>query len=106
MNPSPPTPSSSQPTQQPLDADEARRRFRHVAENGTVTFTSRCLRELDRDDRSTQDCLNALRGGSAARAEWESGAWRYRVETGRVTIVIELVSEDALTVLAARRTAR
>jgi len=104
MDPPPTTPS--QPTHQPLDPDEARRRFRHVVDTGTVTFSWHCLRELDRDDRSTQDCLNALRGGSAARAEWESGAWRYRVETGRVTMVIELVSEDALTVLAARRTAR
>lgn len=91
---------------EPFDPHEAHRRFKRIIQTGTIVFTRHCHIELERDDRSTQDCINALRGGAVQQPEWEKGAWRYRVETGRVTVVVEFADEETVVVVSAWRTAR
>jgi hypothetical protein len=91
---------------QPLALQTAKKVIRYIAENGTVHFTRHAREELAKDSRSTQDCLNAMRGGRVLSSEWENGAWRYRIDTGRVCVVVELESGDALFVITAWRTER
>ena len=67
-----------------VSAPVAKAMVKKILEEGSVAFTRHCHEELAKDDRSTVDCMNALRGGSYQEAEWENGEWRYRVETGRV----------------------
>lgn len=40
------------------------------------------------------DVLNVLRGGWCEEAEWENGAWRHRVCTQRIHVVVEIEVED------------
>jgi hypothetical protein len=36
------------------------------------------------------DCINVLRGGWPQEGEFENGAWRYRVRTPRICVVVQL----------------
>jgi hypothetical protein len=89
--------------EEPLRAWDAKARAKDILENGTVTFTTHCLEELRKDDRSTVDCQNAIRGGVYGEAEWENGCWRYRIETGRVGVVFQFSSETELLVITGWR---
>ncbi len=89
---------------EPFEPQYARKIIRQILETGTVSFTGHCRKELEKDDRSTVDCTNALRAGAVQPSEWENGSWRYRVETGRVTVIVQFVSEDSLIVITAWRT--
>ena len=84
---------------QPLAAMEARKLARSIIEDGTVTFTSHCLRELAKDGKATVDAINVIRGGAYMEAEWENGAWRHRAQTQRMAVILELDTETALLVV-------
>lgn len=100
------TPSDDILQMQPLELQTAKKVIRFIAENGTVHFTGHARRELAKDSRSTQDCLNAMRGGKVLSVEYENGGWRYRVDTGRVCVIVELESGESLFVITAWRTER
>jgi hypothetical protein len=73
------------------------------AEDGEIVFTDHCNAELAKDDRSTGDCLNAIRGGAYHEAEFENGSWRYRIETGKVGVIFQFRSETEILVVTAWR---
>jgi hypothetical protein len=100
------TPSDDILQMQPLALQTAKKVIRFIAENGTVHFTRHAREELAKDSRSTQDCLNAMRGGRVLSSEFENGGWRYRVDTGRVCVIVELESGESLFVITAWRTER
>lgn len=91
--------------QEALDPQHAKDLIREILKTGNVVFTKHCREELKKDDRSTVDCGNALRGGAVQQPEWENGKWRYRVETGRVTVIVQIQSPRELIVITAWRTA-
>ena len=79
---------------EPLDAVIARATVRRIVRLGSVTFTEHA-RDAMRDDGLEQiDVLLALRGGWVEEAEWENGAFRYRVRTQSIVVVIELEYDD------------
>ncbi|HET9621218.1 MAG TPA: hypothetical protein VFP84_07620 [Kofleriaceae bacterium] len=84
---------------QPLSASEARQLARSILVNGAVTFTSHCLRELAKDQKTTVDAINVIRGGAYLEAEWENGGWRHRAQTQRMAVVIEIETESELIVV-------
>ena len=84
---------------QPLVAAEARKLARFILAEGTVSFTSHCLKELAKDGKSTVDATNVIRGGAYGEAEWEHGAWRHRAWTQRMAVVIEIETETELIVV-------
>ena len=47
--------------------------------------------------------VNVLRDGVVAEAEYENAAWRSRVFTARMCVVVESVAEDQLLVVTAWR---
>jgi hypothetical protein len=59
-----------------------------------------------KDDLTTVDCENVLRGGVVRPGEFEHGTWRYRVETSRITVVVAFRSEGELVVVTAWRSGR
>jgi hypothetical protein len=72
-------------------------------EDGKVSFTDHCHKELAKDDRSTGDCVNAIRGGAYHEAEFENGSWRYQIQTGKVGVVFLFRSEKEILVITAWR---
>ena len=89
--------------EQPLRATQAKKLIRRILESGTVVFTNHALSELAKDDLTTVDALRALQGGVVEEAEWERGAWRHRVRTPRIAVVVEFESEAELVVVTAWR---
>ena len=59
---------------EPLDPAAAKPLIRRILETGTVTFSRHALQELRKDDRTTVDAVNALRGGVVDPAEFEQGS--------------------------------
>ena len=88
---------------EPLNPSDARRLIRDIIENGDVAFSGHAQDELDKDDLTTTDVLNMLRGGIVEPAEFESGSWRYRVRTARMCVVVAFRSETELRIVTAWR---
>jgi hypothetical protein len=91
---------------EPLDPAAAKALIRRILETGTVTFSRHALDELRKDDLTTVDAVNALRGGVVAPGELERGTWRYRVRTARLVVVVAFRSETELVVVTGWRVGR
>ena len=48
---------------------------------------------MEQRNISSLDCINVLRGGIVAAAEYENGSWRYRVHTPKMSVVARFESE-------------
>src|SRR3990172_6200254 len=57
------------------------------------------LNEMAKDDLTTLDAANVLRGGVVEFSEEVNRTWRYRVRTSRMTFVVAFRSEHALSVV-------
>lgn len=91
---------------EPLNADDARALIRSILKGGDVAFSRHALTELENDDMTTVDAVNVLRGGVVRPGEFENGSWRYRVQTGRMTVVVAFRSRTELIVVTAWRGTR
>ncbi len=89
--------------QHPLDNEVARRLIARILKTGTVTFSGHALDEMGKDDLTTVDAANVLRGGIVEFCEEVNRTWRYRVRTSRMTFVVAFHSETALAVVTAWR---
>lgn len=74
-----------------------------IIANGKVTPTTHAKQEMAADRLTIVDCINILRGGIVKPAEWENGAWRYRVQTTKICVVIEFESETEIILVTAWR---
>ena len=92
----------------PLDNEAARRLIRSILGRGQggVAFSGHALDEMAKDELTTVDVANVLRGGVVEFAELISGTWRYRVRTSRMTVVVAFRSETILSVVTAWRKSR
>lgn len=91
---------------EPLKAAAAKALIRTILDAGTVTFSRHALEELAKDDLTTVDAVNALRGGMVGPGELERGTWRYRVRTARLIVVIAFRSQTELVVVTGWRVGR
>ena len=91
---------------EPLAPDDAKARIRSIIADGHVTYSRHAQEEMAADGISLVDAVNVLRGGVVRPAELERGTWRYRVQTGRLTVVIAFRSESELAVVTAWRMRR
>ena len=81
--------------------------IREILRGGVVTFVDpHALNALADDGLDSGDALNVLRGGIVDEAECENGAWRSRVRTARICVVVEFESEAELIVVTAWRRTR
>lgn len=81
---------------EPMKAPEVRRLAQQLLEKARFRVTGHAHDELANDDMDLADVQNVLRGGRLARdkgVSFERGAWRYRIETTRMAVVIEF-SDD------------
>ena len=91
---------------EPLAPEAARQLIREILRAGRFIYSKHAKEELLADRLSTVDCENVLRGGVVRPGEFENGSWRYRVETGRITVVVAFRSEHELVVVTAWRIGR
>ena len=89
-----------------MHAVEARRLLREILISGTLTYSGHAKREMAKDDLTTQDLVNVLRGGVVEPSELEHGSWRHRVKTNRIYVVVVLVSDREAVVVTAWRIRR
>ena len=87
----------------PLQATVAKKLILEILENGTVVFTSHCDEELAKDGCERRDAVNVLRGGTVEPPEEVKGAWRYRVRTSRMYVVVEFDTVTRVLVVTAWR---
>lgn len=90
----------------PLSPSEAKRLIIEILRTGTVSFSNHARQEMAKDDLTAVEVVNVLRSGVVETPEWEHGSWRYRVRSGRITVVIVLRSALALVVVTAWRSTR
>jgi hypothetical protein len=91
---------------EPLAPDAARQLMREILRAGRFIYSKHAKEELLADRLTTVDCENVIRGGVVRPGEFENGSWRYRVETGRITMVVAFRSEHELVVVTAWRVGR
>jgi hypothetical protein len=91
---------------EPLDPTRARQLIRKIIAAGEVRFSGHALEEMAKDDLTTVDCTNVLRGGVVEPPEFERETWRYRVRTDRIYVVVAFRSETQLVVVTAWRVKR
>jgi hypothetical protein len=88
---------------EPLHPTRARQLIRRILTSGKVGFSKHALDEMAKDDLTTVDCTNVLRGGMVEPPEEVSGTWRYRIRTARIYVVVAFRSETQLVVVTAWR---
>jgi hypothetical protein len=88
---------------EPFHPTQARRLIQRIINDGDVSWTRHALDEMAKDNLTTVDCINVLRGGVVEPAEEIRGTWRYRVCTARIYVVVGFRSETRLVVVTAWR---
>lgn len=88
---------------EPLKPDTARAQIRAILEGGSVAWRQHALDEMKKDNISTLDAVGALRSGVVQPPDFEKGTWRYRVQSGRLTVVVAFRSQSELVVVTAWR---
>jgi hypothetical protein len=91
-------------TGEPFTPQHAKELIRQILTDGTVSFTKHAREEMAKDNLTTVDCVNVLRGGVVESPELKDGTWRYRVRTARIYVVVAFRSETHLVVITAWRT--
>jgi hypothetical protein len=89
-----------------LDRYEAKKLAQQIIQDGNFSFTSHCEKELAADGMGTVDAVNIIAGGKIIREPEFSDkfqAWRYRIETQRMGVVIEIHSNVSLRVITGWR---
>jgi hypothetical protein len=89
---------------EPLNRNEAKKLIQAICLQGVVTLSRHATEELAKDDLTTVDAMNVLRGGRILEApELENGTWRYRVHTAQMVVVVAFLSESKLRIVTAWR---
>ena len=88
---------------EPYTPPYARKLIRQILQTGTVSFSTHALKEMAKDNLTTIDCTNVLRGGVVEPPEFREGTWRYRVRTASIYVVVAFRSDTHLVVVTAWR---
>jgi hypothetical protein len=88
---------------EPFTPQHARKLIRQILQTGTVSFSTHGLKEMAKDNLTTVDCTNVLRGGVVEPPEYRDQTWRYRVRTASIYVVVAFRSDTQLAVVTAWR---
>jgi hypothetical protein len=89
-----------------LDRNQAKKIAVEILSTGSISYTGHCRQELKNDKMDTGDVINVLRCGRIGREPEPAekfGAWRYRVETHNMAVIIEIHSTSHVRVITAWR---
>jgi hypothetical protein len=93
-------------TGEPFTPQYARKLIRQILQSGTVSFSTHVFDEMAKDQLTTVDCVNVLRGGVVEPPEFRDGTWRYRVRTAALYVVVAFRSDTRIAVVTAWRIKR
>lgn len=89
---------------EPLNRNQAIKLIQVICLQGTVVVSRHAETELAKDDLTTVDARNVLRGGRILEApELVNGSWRYRIHTEKMVVVVAFASESELKIITAWR---
>jgi len=89
---------------QPLRAPEAKKLLRKILDGGEVTYSQpHAIERMRERGISLADCLNVMRAGVMQEAQLENGGWRHRIETAKIVVVVEFLSDDEVLVVTTWR---
>ncbi len=93
-----PTPPDHSPAQ-------ARHLIKRIYAEGTVTYSKPHAEEkLIKHNLTKVDIGNVLRAGTISdHPEFENGAWRYKIHSNKIVVVVEIWSEDRIFIVTAWR---
>lgn len=92
---------------EPLRPSDAKKLIRSILKAGIVTYAQpHALERMRERQMDMLDCTNILRGGKINEGEYENGSWRYKVETGKMSVVVTFLAEDELMIVTAWREKR
>jgi hypothetical protein len=89
-----------------LDRYQAKKLAQEIIKNGEFSFTGHCHDELQIDNMGTPDAVNVIRCGKIGREPEfsdKSKAWRYRIETQIMGVIVEIHSPNRLRVITGWR---
>ena len=78
----------------PLNNTTAKRIIGELLTTGKYILIPHALKALQEDGLTTVDCVNVLRGGWVVQSEMKGGAWRYRIVTQRIAVIVEIELES------------
>lgn len=88
-----------------LDALQARKLLSRILRGkDSVAFGRHALERMEKHDLTKPDVINTIRCGTVGNGELVNGSWRYRVETGRMGVVVAFLRESEAVVVTAWRT--
>ena len=89
---------------EPFDERKTKALLRSILDAGTVWFSSHARIEMERDGLTQADALHVLRAGRMTEpAEFEKGAWRYRLRTRQALFVTAFRSSTECVIVTAWR---
>lgn len=69
-------------------------------------YCGHCKTEIATDNIKITDVPNILHGGRCEPAEFENDAWRYRIATSRMCVVVEFEEDETVVFVTAWRIKR
>ena len=97
-------PLPSDLSSEPFDEVIAKRLIRHILEDESLGFTKHARDEMRKDSLDTTDIVNVLRAGwMEGAAEMKNRAWRYRLMTNRMSVIVTFRSVTEAVVVTAWR---
>jgi len=87
-----------------LARDQVRKLIGPILREGRFSISKHAREQMAKRNLIDNDVINVLRCGNIHdEGELEKGSWRYRVETGRMIVVVAFRSTEALVVVSAWR---
>lgn len=95
------------PTPPPYTPNEAKNLAKRAVLDGRLVYAQpHALQEMQNDQLIEADVENTLRAGFANEPEWERGAWRYRIQTNRIAVIIQFLADGRVFVVTVFRLGR
>jgi hypothetical protein len=89
---------------EPFDPSTVKRLIEKILEFGSVIYPPHARQRMRQRAIDLQDMENVLRAGVPKPGEHHvTGAWRYKVETSLMCVVVEFSSEEELVVVTGWR---
>ena len=70
---------------------------------GSLNFSKHAFQRMDERSLDEKDCRNILRAGRWRGPDFETGTWRYRMESNNMFVVVAVRSETCLVVVTVGR---
>ena len=94
-------------TGEPCSEAQLKRVCRAAIQTGATVLTTHAMERMEQEGLIMNDVLNTLRGGRLLHFDLGgSGAYKYRLTTGRIDVVVVVTGPTSIVIVTAFRSAR